>query len=357
MASGPSTSQGAIERQCNPEHRPLDAMISVLLPFRNAEATLGEAVESVLADMAGTDEMVLVDDSSTDASHRVARTFADRDSRVRIVREDLERTGIAHALGRGLAACQGEWIARMDADDVSLPGRLAAERALMEEDATLGVVATQVDLFGAPGPGIQRFVDWQNGLVSPDDHARSIFVETPVCHPSTLIRRAALDEVGGFRAGSFAEDYDLWLRLHAAGFRFAKVPRILFRWRIHGLNTTFTDPRLSFDALRKLRAEHLARRIDRPFAIWGAGAAGRRLARELETYETRASFFIDIDPRKIGRTARGVPILTVDDALVRVRSEGSLVVVAVAAFGARDLVRERLLRAGLVEGTDFVCAA
>jgi FlaA1/EpsC-like NDP-sugar epimerase len=172
-----------------------------------------------------------------------------------------------------------------------------------------------------------------------------------------MIRRSALDTVGGFRDGPFAEDYDLWLRLVEAGYGLAKVPEVLFHWRIHGQNTTFTDARLSIDALRRLRAGYLARRIDRPFAIWGAGPAGRRLARELERRHVRARFFLDIDPRKIGRTARGVPILDVEAGLARVEAESALVVVAVAADGARDLVRAHLLARRWREGDDFLCAS
>jgi GT2 family glycosyltransferase len=247
----------------------------------------------------------------------------------------------------------------MDADDISLPGRLAAERRLLESDGSLGAVATQIDLFGAPGPGIQRYAEWQNGIVSPLDHVRAIFVESPVCHPSAMIRREALDAIGGFRDGPFAEDYDLWLRLIGAGWGIAKVPRVLFRWRIHARSVTFTDRRLSPDALRRLRAQHLARRLDEHpvFGVWGAGRAGRRLARELEGHGVHASFFIDIDPAKIGRIARGVPILGMDDGIARARREGSLVVVAVAAFGARDQVRARLDAEGMIEGIDYVCAA
>jgi glycosyltransferase involved in cell wall biosynthesis len=330
-------------------------MISVLLPYRDAETTLHDAATSVLADMADSDELVFVDDGSRDGSATIAAALAARDRRV--VCRATGGVGVARALGCGLAACRGELVARMDADDISVAGRLAAERALLDADASLGAVATQIELFGAPGPGIQRYVDWQNAIVSPEEHDRSIFVESPICHPSTMIRRNALDAVGGFRDGPFAEDYDLWLRFIAHGFRIAKVPRVLFRWRIHDKNVTVRDERLSPDAMRRLRALHLAPRLDRPFGVWGAGPAGRRLARELEAHGLRSSFFIDIDPRKIGRTTRGAPILAVDDGLVRARSERAFVVVAVAAVGARDLVRQRLNRDGLVEGTDFICAA
>jgi cellulose synthase/poly-beta-1,6-N-acetylglucosamine synthase-like glycosyltransferase len=331
-------------------------VISVLLPYRDAATTLGEAASSVLCDMRNDDELVLVDDGSRDDGPAIAAELAASDGRV--VKVSSGGVGVVGALVHGLARCRGEWIARMDADDVSLPGRLAAERELLESDPSLGAVATRIDLFGTNvADGIRRYVDWQNGLVSAADHARSIFVESPVCHPSTMLRRSALEAVGGYHAGEFAEDYDLWLRLVEAGWGIAKVPRVLFRWRIHGQNVTWTDPRLSFAALRRLRARHLARRIDRAFGIWGAGAAGSRLARELGENGARASFFIDIDPLKIGRTRHGAPILTVDRGLVRARDEGALVVVAVAVFGARDLVRARLAEHAFVEGRDFICAA
>jgi glycosyltransferase involved in cell wall biosynthesis len=334
---------------------PLPA-ISVLLPHRDAAETLEEAAASVLADMGADDELVLVDDGSSDEGPAIAASLAARDARVRSISSG--GVGIAGALMRGLVECRGVWIARMDADDISLPGRLAAERALLESDPSLGVAATQVEPFGAKvAQGISRYVDWQNGLVTAADHARSIFVESPICHPSAMIRRSALEAVGGYHAGEFAEDYDLWLRLLEAGWGIAKVPRVLLRWRIHGQNTTWNDPRLSLAALRRLRARHLARRIDRPFGIWGAGAEGRRLARELDENGARVSFFIDIDPLKIGRTRRGAPILTVDAGLDRARNERALMVVAVAAAGARDIVRGRLAGRGFVEGHDFVCAA
>ncbi len=330
-------------------------MISVLLPYRNAGSTLGEAAARVLADMGDADELVLVDDGGADDGTAIATALAAADARVANVSSG--GVGIAGALMRGLERCRGEWIARMDADDISLPGRLGAERALLESDPSLGAVATLVEPFGSNvADGIRRYVDWQNGLVSAEDHARSIFVESPVCHPSTMIRRSALDAVSGFHTGEFAEDYDLWLRLVEAGWGIAKVPRVLFRWRIHGQNVTWTDPRLSFEALRRLRARHLAKRIDRAFGIWGAGAYGRRLARELDANGARVSFFIDIDPLKIGRTRRGAPVLSVDDGLERARREHTLVIVAIAVFGARDIVRAQLAERGFIEGADFVCA-
>src|SRR5205823_13302721 len=109
------------------------------------------------------------------------------------------------------------------------------------------------------------------------------------------------------------------------------------------------------ERLREARARYLAPRLTamrRPVAVWGAGPTGKRLARELERHGVRASRFIDIDPRKIGHVRRGVPVI--DRAQP---DRDHVIVVAVGARGARDLVRADLLERGFVEGTDFIAAA
>lgn len=329
-------------------------MISLLLPFKNCGSTLSEAITSSLDDLGPRDEMVLVDDGSTDEGSALAARFAREDPRV--ISVTTTGLGIAGALAAGLAHCHGDFVARMDGDDVSLPGRFAAQVALLNADPTLGAVSCRIELFGAPGEGMQRYAEWQNGIVTAAEHARAIFIEAPICHPATMLRRSALDHVGGFRAGPFAEDYDLWLRLVDAGFGIAKVPAVLFRWRIRSQSLTFTDRRYSPEAMRRLRAEFLAKKVDR-FAMWGAGPCGKRLARELEAHERWPDFFIDIDPKKIGRTARAKPIVEVAPGLLRAREAGLPIVVAVAARGARDLVRAHLDQAGWTEGSDYFCAA
>jgi GT2 family glycosyltransferase len=243
----------------------------------------------------------------------------------------------------------------MDADDVSQPGRIAASVAALARDPSIAVVATRVELTGEVTDGMRAYVSWQNSIVTRDEHARAMFVESPVCHPATTIRRSALDAVGGFRDAPWAEDWDLWLRLDAAGFGFVKIPEPMLGWHQHGRNVTRSDPRCSIERLREARATYLAPRLaamKRPIAMWGAGPTGKRLARELERHGVVTSRFIDIDPRKIGHVRRGVPV--VDPRHV---DREHTIVVAVGVRGARDLVRAELIERGFVEGTDFIAAA
>ena len=308
------------------------------------------ALESVLAeDVVG--EVVAIDDGSRDEGFSRAKSVRD----ARIVHVQAGGLGVAGALRVGLERSRGELIARMDGDDVSHPGRIAAEVAALAEDEALAVAACRVEPTGEVTDGMRAYVDWQNAITTREDHARAIFVESPVCHPSTVIRRSALESVGGFREAPWAEDWDLWLRLDAAGFGIAKVERTLFSWRQRATSVTRRDPRCSVERLREARARYLAPRLvsmQRPIAMWGAGPTGKRLARELERHGVRTSRFIDIDPRKIGRVRRGVPVID-----RRHVDREHTIVVAVGARGARDLVREELLSRGFVEGRDFIAAS
>lgn len=331
--------------------------VSVLLPYRDVGAFIEEALDSVLAQRGVELEVLAIDDGSRDdGPERVARAGA-RDARVR--RFATGGVGLVGALELGRREARGELVGRMDGDDVSLPGRLAFQVERLDAEPQLGAIGTLVEAFvanGEVGEGMRRYVAWQNGLVTPADHARQLFVESPLCHPSVVLRRSALDAVGGYRDGPWPEDYDLWLRLDAMGLGLAKVPEVLLRWRHREGRATFGDARYGLDRFYGAKSRFLAmrlRRLARPVAVWGAGATGKRTARALEASGVKAELFVDIDPRKLGGVARGAPIVPAS-ALVRGRHT---VVVAVGARGARDLVRAELDSRGFVEGDDYLCAA
>jgi glycosyltransferase involved in cell wall biosynthesis len=331
----------------------------VLLPYRRVGETIEEAVDSVLAQRGVALELIAVDDGTPDDGDDGRAWVARRATRDgRVVRLASGGVGIVGALAAGLAVARAPLIARMDGDDVCHPDRLARQLDALAADPALAVVGTRVRPFppAAVGEGLRRFVEWQNGLTSADDHARQLFDESPLCHPSVVLRREALSAMGGWRRFDGPEDYDLWLRLDAAGFRMAKLPEVLLDWRHRPGRLTFSDPCLSIERFREAKAPHLARRLralGRPVALWGAGQTGKRLGRALEAHGVRAERFVDIDPRKIGGQARGVRVV----APAALQRGAQTVVVAVGARGARDLVRARLDGDGFVEGSDYLCAA
>jgi len=331
--------------------------VSVLLPARNAASTVRAAVASILRQTERDVGVVCVDDGSTDATGEILEALAARDRRVSVVRGPGE--GIARALNRGLSRCDAEIVARMDADDVARPDRLALQRAALASDAALAAVGSRVALFprAAVRAGMARYATWLNALVTPDLVARDLLVEAPLVHPASAIRRDALARAGGWRDGPFPEDYDLWLRLSAAGGRLTNVPAALLRWRESPGRLTRTDPRYALERHIALKcaflAEHaLAGRSE--VALWGAGETGRAFADALGAHGVRVALFVEVDRKKIGRTVRGAPVVSYEEVH---RARGLPLLVAVGAPGARDLIRAELARAGFREPDEFRCLA
>jgi GT2 family glycosyltransferase len=331
--------------------------VSVLMPVRDGAATLTEALAGILADGDPAIEVLAVDDGSTDATWQHLREACVRDPRVRALKS--RGSGLVSALHTAVSEARGDFLARMDADDRALPTRIAAQRAHLSRHPGIGALGTQVALFadGAVGEGFQRYVAWQNGLISPEDHTRERFVESPLCHPSVMFPRAAFAQVGGYRDFHGPEDYDLFLRLAEAGYDLAKLPQVLLHWRHRMQRTTFADGRYALGCFRATKAPYLARALSaaqKPrLVVWGAGPTGRRTMRELEPYGLRAAAFVDIDPEKLGRVARGVSIVPAAE----LDPHQDAVLVAVGARGARELIREQLRMLGFREGVDAYFAA
>ncbi len=335
--------------------------VAVIMPCRDAGATLDESVESVLAGTFLDLEFIAVDDGSTDDTPDRLAAWEKRDRRLRLVRRSAE--GIIPSLNAGLAVSHAPLVARMDADDISLPDRLSKQVACMEADPDLAVLGSLVRGFPEADvrQGFRIYIDWLNSLVTHDDISRQIFVESPLAHPSVLMRRSWLERVGGYQERGWPEDYDLWLRLHQAGAAFAKVPEVLLLWREHSERATRTDSRYAVENFLRAKAHYLMRG---PLAnsdgviIWGAGQMGRRLSKHLERGGARLAAFVDIDPRKIGRRRRGCPIIPTEDLNDWWgRFERPVVLAAVGSRGARELIRRQLVERGLVEGRDWWAVA
>lgn len=333
-------------------------LVSILLPARDASATLAEALESIAAQTHREWELIAVDDGSRDETLALLELWARRDARIRVLRHP-EGQGIAAALNAALAAAHGPVVARMDADDVALPARLERQIALLGAGGG-EVLGCQVRYFpeAVVAEGARRYEAWLNGLITPEEHHRDIFIECPLAHPTFMLPRARLESVGGYRARGWPEDYDLLLRLWRHGARLAKVPELLLLWREAPGRTSRTHPDYHSDAFRRCKAHHLRRSYlagDRPALIWGGGPFGKLLARELLALGVPLRGFVDLSPRRIGQVIYGAPVLSQPEAF-RLKGQ-AFGIAAVGQSGARDEIRAAMTAAGWVESVDFCCAA
>lgn len=335
--------------------------ISVLMPCWNAAATVDEAIGSILGQTLADLELIAVDDGSVDGTRQRLEGWAGRDARVRPVARD--HAGLVEALNAGVRTCRAPLIARMDADDRALPQRIEKQVAFLSRHPETAVVGSLVA--GFPPESVQQgfriYLEWLNSLVSPEDIAREIYVESPLAHPSVMIRRSWLDRVDGYQDNGWPEDYDLWLRLHLAGARFAKVDETLLLWREHPTRATRTDRRYSVENFLRAKAHYLAigpLADRRDVFVWGAGQMGRRLSKHLIRQGVSLAAFLDIDPAKIGRRKRGTPVVAADELPSRwAAARAPALLAVVGSRGARGLIRARLVEIGLEEGRDWWAAA
>ena len=336
-------------------------IVSTMLPCYNAEKTIDDTLKSLASQTLVDFEVVAVDDGSTDRTLARLENWSAKDARFRVLTKP--HGGVIEAANAALAACTAPYIARMDADDRAHPERFAKQSAYLDIHPQVAVVSSLVKAF--PDQDVRQgyliYTKWLNSLITDEDIRREIFIESPLANPSIMMRRVWLEKMSGYHDYGWPEDYDLWLRMYLAGAKFAKLPEVLLEWRDHPERITRTDGRYSVENFLRAKAHYLAcgpLQGRDAVIVWGAGMMGRRLGKQLQNNQVPLVAFVDIDPKKIGRTRRGKPIIAADALLDWwARFKNPALLAAVGARGARGLIRARLSKMGLEEGQDWWGAA
>jgi hypothetical protein len=249
--------------------------VSVVLPVFNAEAFLGEAVESVLAQSLEDFELIAIDDGSTDASRGILESFAARNGRVRLFAR--ENRGLAATLNEGIQRAAAAYVAIMNADDISLPERLATQAAFLDAHPAVAAVGSQTRLMLA-----DRTAGPPTSLPESPAAIRSFLLRaSALAHPAVMLRRQAVLDAGGYRPQiEPAEDYDLWLRL-AERHDLANLPDVLLHYRVHAGQSTARAYEAVAIASLVAQAAARARRAGHPDPVAGLTSIGREVAEQL----------------------------------------------------------------------------
>ena len=207
--------------------------ITVLMPIHNGASFLKEAMESILRQTLGDFEYLIVDDASTDHSVEIIRSL--KDPRIRLIHSP-ERLKLSGALNLGLDHARGDYVARMDADDISHPRRLEIQTRFLEQNPEIGLCGTWIRYFGGTSHAV---------LKKPLTHEAIrafTLLDTPFAHPTVMMRRDLIEHHHLRFDGRYfpTEDFELWTR--ALGhFKAANLPEILLNYRIHGQSLTGLD--------------------------------------------------------------------------------------------------------------------
>lgn len=264
--------------------------ISVVLPVFNAEAYVREAVESILAQSFTDFELIIINDGSSDGSGAILQELAASDARIRLI--ERPNGGLISALNEGIERARASLIARMDADDVAMPERLALQHARMVVSPHLAVLGSFMRLMDASGK-IIRIADYP---ITEADTARFLEQGCPLAHPTVIMRREAVIEVGGYRmAFAHCEDYDLWLRISERGFGIANLPKPLLNYRIHGTNVSSVHRQAQELGTIIARLCHRARKAGFPDPAEGVERIHAGMIEAIPAHlrrDTEAAFFV-----------------------------------------------------------------
>lgn len=251
--------------------------VSVLMPAYNAERHLRAALDSVLAQTHRHFELVAIDDGSTDSTDRILDEYARRDERIRVIHQ--ANMGMGAALNAALPSCRGEWIVRIDADDVMLPNRIERQLAFVAEHPRLQVASTLVEYIDAADRVLGR-----NKSPFTDPAVVRQTVErgwvVGIHHPTVMARKSAMLAAGGYRSAYWpADDNDLWNRIldtHPDGV--LVQGEHLVQYRIHTGSVCVSKAMLTQEKAEWMEACVPIRRAGQPEPTWEQYTNDRRNA-------------------------------------------------------------------------------
>ncbi|MEI6131727.1 MAG: glycosyltransferase [Bacillota bacterium] len=198
--------------------------VSILMGIYNCEKTLAMSIDSLLAQTFKDWELIMCDDGSTDHTLHIAVEYAERYENIKILKND-KNMGLNHTLNRCANAASGEYLARQDGDDLSMPDRLEKEVVILDENPDYSLVSTEMAYFDEEG-------EWGTSHQIEKPEKSDFVAGSPFCHAPCMMRRSAFEAVGGYSVNNKlirVEDYHLWFKLYAAGFKGYNILEPLYK--------------------------------------------------------------------------------------------------------------------------------
>jgi hypothetical protein len=282
--------------------------VSILMAVHNGERTVRDAVESMLRQTFGDFELVVVDDGSNDGTAAMLAQIPD--ARLRVIK-NAKNMGLSASLNRGWELCRGEFVARMDADDLSMPGRLAMQVAFLEAHSATAAVGGFVETFSEDGPGaIVRYP------TSPKAVAATLLFRSALAHPAVMMRKECFDGARlrfeeEFR---YAQDYALWLNCAEKGLGLANVGEAVLQYRVHAGQLSHSMERMQGEGtiIRSRFVGRWMNRVSEEELVLHDAIARDQLVASDEWLNTAASWL-----ERLGRTNEERPCFQ-KEALARV---------------------------------------
>jgi len=277
-------------------------VISILIPFKNTEAYLTECLDSILAQTYTNWQVIAINDHATDNSLKLVQSYADKDSRIQVYTNT--NTGIIAALRLAYEKSTGDFITRMDSDDIMQLNRLAHMRDALLKEGKKHLAVGQVRYFSEHGisDGYSRYEKWLNKLTASGENYSEIYKECVIPSPCWMVCKTDFEACGAFKSDRYPEDYDLAFRFYKHGLKVIPCNEVLLLWRDYTTRTSRTHEHYAENYFLDIKLYYflmLEYDTSRTLAVWGAGFKGKKIAKLLISKKIDFVWLCD-NPKKIG---------------------------------------------------------
>jgi len=258
--------------------------ISILIPFKNTAEFLPDCIQSIINQTYDNWEILAVNDHSTDNSLDVMHSYAQKETRINVLKN--EGKGIIEALRTAYSHAQGTYITRMDSDDIMSPNKLENMVRSLEKLGQGHIALGKVKYFSKEGvgDGYKSYEKWLNNLTEKGLNYSEIYKECVIPSPCWMVHRTDLERAGSFTSNRYPEDYDLAFRFYEQDLKCIPTNELLHYWRDYGHRTSRTSEHYAQNYFLDIKL-HYFLKLDRdnesPLVLWGAGNKGKTLAKNL----------------------------------------------------------------------------
>ena len=305
------------------------SLISILTPFKNTSAFLEDCLNSILNQSYTNWELIIVDDGSTDESYKIVEKFGESDSRIILLKNS--GNGIIDALQLAFKHSKGNYITRMDSDDIMLPNKL---EVLLNNLNTFGkkhVAIGLVEYFSdeGVGEGYKNYETWLNNLTETGTNYSEIYKECVIPSPCWMIHRNDFIACDGFNPKIYPEDYDLTFRFYKNNIKCIPCDTFVHKWRDYSTRTSRTHVHYAQNHFTELKIRHfldIDYNKNKRLTIWGAGNKGKIIAKILLEKNIPFEWICD-NPKKIGKDIYGKELKAFQE-LAKIKNAQSIITVA-----------------------------
>jgi glycosyltransferase involved in cell wall biosynthesis len=286
-------------------------------------------LQSILDQTYDNWELILVDDASTDESYSTALAFQQKDKRIKLLKNT--NLGLIHALRLAFENAEGQFITRMDADDIMPPNKLMDLRSALVSKGKGHVAVGFVKYFSAQtlGEGYVFYENWLNMLTQSENNYSEIYRECVIPSPNFLIHKEDLESIGAFNPDIYPEDYDLAFRMYKNDFKVVSTNSLTHYWRDHQNRSTRTQEHYQMLNFIPLKVKHFVEieyNASQTLVLWGAAKKGKLIARQLQEHEIPFKWVTE-NPQRIGHNVYDVII---EDGKDFINKSGLQVILAVS---------------------------